>query len=190
MNGKENIISKILSDADTACAEAIKSAENQAQSISEKALSDIDADKQALNARIDVLSEERVRNRLATAELDARKYKLNAKQKLISACYDNAYGKLKAMSNKEKEAFLTRLLKTYAEKGETVSVCKADKDVVTQKFLDGLNMNLVLGKTYIDADGGVVLAGKGYEKDLTIKSVLAYIREKTEGQVANALFGE
>ena len=94
------------------------------------------------------------------------------------------------MSNKEKEAFLTRLLKTYAEKGETVSVCKADKDVVTQKFLDGLNMNLVLGKTYIDADGGVVLAGKGYEKDLTIKSVLAYIREKTEGQVANALFGE
>lgn len=190
MNGKENIISKILSDADATCTATLNAANKQAQLIAEQAQAAIDGDRQALSVRIEALSAEFVRNRLATAELDARKYKLNAKQGLISDCYNIAYDKLAKMSAREKETFLRSLLKTYAEQGETVCVCKADKDVVTQKFLDGINKGLVLGKTTVDADGGVVLQGKGYEKDLTLKSVLAFVREQTEGKVADALFGE
>lgn len=190
MNGKDNIISKILSDADASCQEKLNAARKQAALIAEQADAQISADKQALESRVDAMSAERVRNRLATAELDARKYKLNAKQSLISDCYNKAYDTIKNLSVKEKETFISGLLKRYAEKDETVCICKADKDVVTQKFLDGFNKGLILGKTFVDADGGIILMGKGYEKDLTIKSVLAYVRERTEGQVAAALFGE
>lgn len=190
MNGKENIINKILADADAKCQEIVSSAEKQAAELDCEVKAFVASEESALESKVSALSQERLANRLATAELDARKYVLQQKQKLISACYDKAYQKIVKMNDKDKTAFLTKLIKAYAEKGETVYACKADKDIVTQKFLDGFNKKLTLGKSYIDADGGVVLEGEGYDKDLTLKRVIAYVREKTEAQVAAALFGE
>lgn len=190
MNGKENIISKILSDADIRCQEILAQANAQLQATLKTCDEQIDADKQALDTRIEAQSKERLKNRLATAELDARKYKLNAKQCLIAECYDKAYSKLKTLSDKEKTAFLSSLISNFAEKGETVLIAEADKGVVTQKFLDGFDKNLTLGKKCHGADGGIILEGKGYEKDLTLSMVISYLREQTESQVAAVLFGE
>ena len=190
MNGKENIINKILSDADIRCQEILSQANAQLQATLKKCDEQIDADKQALNERVEAQGKEKLKNRLATAELDARKYKLNAKQRLIAECYDKAYNKLKNLSDKEKTAFLSSLISKYAENGETVFISESDKGVITQKFLDGFNKGLTLGKKYHKADGGIILEGKGYEKDLTIGMVISYLREQTESQVAAVLFGE
>ena len=190
MNGKENIIGKILADADEKCRQILNNAQAAAQQAREAANEAIENERKALNERIEALSGERVKNRLATAELDARKYKLNAKQKLIAECYDKAYAELKSMSASQKTAFIKNLIDKYAEQGETVYAAAADKEIVTQKFLDGFNKNLKLASKYSSADGGLVLEGKGYEKDLTLTRVVAYLREQTEGKVASALFGE
>lgn len=190
MNGKENIINKILSDADVKCQEIIAAAQQQAEAIARDADELINEEKARLTEKIEVLSKEKLSNRLANAELDSRKYVLAQKQRLISACYDKAYKQLVAMSDKDKAAFLTSLLKAHAEHGETVYACKADKNIVTQKFLDGIGKKLVLGKTYLDADGGLILQGEGYDKDLTLSQIIAYVRADTEAAVARALFGE
>ncbi len=190
MNGKENIINKILSDADAKCSEIIKAAETQAAQIKANAEITAEADRQALNTRIETLTAERVRNRVATAELDARKYKLHTKQQLISRCYDKALQHLAELPVKEKQTFIAKLLKKYAENGETVCVAKADKDVITQKFLDTMGIKLTLDKKYHGEVGGVILYGTGYEKDLTLKRIVAHLREQTEGKVASVLFGE
>lgn len=190
MNGKENIINKILADADNKCAEILATAEMQAQEISDLAKAFADAEEQSLNRRIEALSAERERNSIASADLDARKYKLREKQRLISACYDKALASLSKMSDKNKLDFIGKILKTYAEKGETVVVCKADKALVTQKFLDGFNLGLTLGKDTVDAAGGIVLCGAAYDKDLTLEKLVAYSREQTESRVAAVLFGD
>ena len=52
MNGKENIISKILSDADATCTATLNAADKQARLIAEQAQAAIDGDKQALSARL------------------------------------------------------------------------------------------------------------------------------------------
>ena len=190
MNGKEKIINKILSDADTKCQGILDQANAQAQQIIAAAEASILKDKTELDARIEAATAERIRNRVATAELDGKKYRLNAKQQLINKCYDLAYQQLLKQNDKERLALIGTLLDKYAEKGETVYVTEKDAKLVTQKYLDSLNKGLKLGKKYINADGGIMLEGDGYEKDLTLSRVIAYAREQTEGKVAVALLGD
>lgn len=190
MNGKENIINKILSDADDKCQRILASAEQTASDIKAQAESEMDSAKQQLTRKAEEATAERIRNRVATAELDARKYKLNAKQQLIAECYDKALKRLAALPAKEKQAFVVNLLKKYAENGETVVVGKSDKDVITQKVVDEAGIKLTLSKTYHNELGGVILLGNGYEKDLTLVRIVSYLREQTESKVANALFGD
>ncbi len=190
MNGKDNIINKILSDAEEKCNEILAEAQNQATEISQAAQKAIDAEKQTLAARLEKLSAESLRNGLAGAKLSSRKYELQKKQTLVSACYQNALLTLQNLSGAQRKAFLHKLLQNYAEDGETVFVSKADATFVDQKFLDSTGKKLVLGKGNLQTDGGLLLQGEGYDKDLSLKNVVAYVREQTEGAVATALFGE
>lgn len=190
MNGKENIINKILSDADAKCQGIVAQAQTQAEQISAIAKALADAETQSVAKRLSAVSAEREHNLKASAVLEARKYRLGKKQSLISACYDKARAELTSLSVKEKTKFLSKLIECYAEKGETVYVSKADKDIVTQKFLDGFGKKLVLGKTFAQIDGGLILEGDGYDKDLSLDKVLSVARNETESDVAKALFGE
>ena len=189
MNGKENIINKILSDADARCADILSVAEAQAQAVIANAEQAIATDAVSLEQRLQSVAAERIRNRKATAELDAKKYTLNRKQQLISRCYELAYEKLIKMSDADRLDLIGSLIETHAETGETVYITQSDAKSVTQVWLNGFDKNLKLGKKYIKADGGIVLEGDGYEKDLTLTSVIKYLREQTEGKVAELLLG-
>ena len=190
MNGKENIINKILSDADEKCRRIVEAAEQSAIEIKRNADVQAANERKALETRVESVTAERIRNRVATAELDARKYKLNAKQQLIAQCYDKALKHLAELPVKDKQQFVVSLLKKYAEKGETVLIAKCDKDVVTQKLLDSVGKSLTLGKSFHNEAGGVVLQGNGYDKDLTLSRIVGYLREQTESKVAATLFGD
>lgn len=189
MNGKENIINKILTESDAKCAEILSAAEAQAQAIVAAAEQAIANDREALRARLNTLTDERQRNRRATAELDAKKYALQRKQQLITRAYELAYERLTKMSESERLNLIGTLIEKHAEDGETVYVTQADARGVTQVWLNGFEKHLKLGNRYIKADGGIVLEGVGYEKDLTLKSVIKYLREQTESDVAKLLLG-
>ena len=190
MNGKENIINKILTESDARCAEILSAAEVSAKAIIDKAEQTIASDRVALDQRLQATAIERQRNRRATAELDGKKYTLMRKQQLISRCYELAYDKLLKLSDEDRLDLIGTLLEKHAEKGETVYVTQADAKGVTQMWLNGFDKDLKLGKKYIKADGGIVLEGDGYEKDLTLRSVVKYLREQTESKVSEMLLGE
>ena len=189
MNGKENIINKILTESDAKCVKILSAAETQAQEIIAATEQAIASDRAAIDERLQVVTAERERNRKATAELDAKKYTLQRKQQLITRCYELAYEKLTKMSEADRLDLIGSLLEKHAEKGETVYITQADAKGVTQVWLNGFDKDLKLGKKYIKADGGLVLEGVGYEKDLTLKSVIKYLREQTEGKVAELILG-
>lgn len=189
MNGKDNIINKILSDAEAKCQEILAEAQSQAQEVTDNAEKSIQAEEQILASRLEKLSDESLRNGLAAAQLSARKYKLLKKQQLISVCYEKALQEICALSAPQKKQFIQKLLREFAEDGETVLVAEPDEKIVDQKFLNGIGKNLVWGGT-CRACGGVILQGAGYDKDLTLEKLVAYARERTESDVAKALFGE
>ncbi len=187
MNGKENIINKILSDADNRCVQIIADAERQAVETVQTAKEGVERERIALDKRIASNREERIRNAQANAELDAKKYSLSARQQLISDCYDEVYNRLAKYDAEERLDLLGELLTKYAEQGETVYVTSADAPLVTQLWLNGFEKGLKLGTKRLRADGGVVLEGEGYEKDLTLKRVVQYLKEQTEAKVASIL---
>ena len=190
MNGKENIIQKILSDADLKCQKILADANAQAQAILQQTEEQIAVERTALEERVKVTLAETLRNSIATAELEARKYKLNQKQKLISLVYQQVATTIANFDANQKLDFVSKLIESYAEDGESVCVCKCDADVITQAFLDGFGKQLKLSNQFANSNGGIVLVGEGYEKDLTITRVVSYLRDKTESQVAQILFGD
>lgn len=187
MNGKENIINKILSDADERCAKIISDAEKQAADALEAARHAVAQDRETLDARLQASREEKLRNARANAELEARKYRLAVRRKLISDCYDEVYRRLATMNAEDRLDFLGELLSKYAEDGETVYVTAADAKQVSQLWLNGFEKHLKLGAKRLRADGGLILEGDGYEKDLTLSSVVRYLKEQTETRVAGLL---
>lgn len=190
MNGKENIIQRILADAESKCEFIADEAENKVRQIIEAAEQSAEDERVALDERIGSVSAEKIRNSLAGAKLASRKYRLQKKQDLISVCYDKAASALAAMSSEQVIKLVSKLICDYAEYGEHVRIAKKDEAVVTQSFLDSFGKNLVLDDERIQAEGGILLVGKGYEKDLTIAKLVAYARERTEAQVSEALFGD
>ena len=69
-----------------------------------------------------------------------------------------------------------------------------DKNRITQKFIDDvakkLAIKLTLSKELGNFNGGVVLAGKNSDKNLSFDMELLGIREEYETQIANMLFEE
>lgn len=79
MNGKENIINKILADAEAKCTEILNVAKSQAEQVADSARQLSEREKQAVETRLEKLATERKGNYLATAQLEARKYRLGKK---------------------------------------------------------------------------------------------------------------
>lgn len=187
MNGKENIIARILSDADDKANYIVEQAEAKRKQTVDGEREQADKDKAALQTKLAASQNERVANALANAKLDARKYKLQGKQRLVSLCYDKALAALKAMDEAQTTDFVKKILATYAEQGEQVFVGSSQAKVVTQGLLDEIGKGLTLGGT--TENDGILLVGEGYEKDLSYAKLVDYARDKTEAEVSAVLFG-
>jgi vacuolar-type H+-ATPase subunit E/Vma4 len=190
MNGKSKIIERILSDADSKCAEISAAAQLRAEQTLADAETKIAQEKQALADRLEKQSQDLVKNKLANAALDARKYKLECKQNLIASCYDKVLECLVKSTDAEYKKLISDLLNKFAEDGESVCIADKDADVITQRFLDSVGKNLTLSANRINATGGIVIEGNGYDKDLTFEALVSYAKADTESTVAELLFGE
>lgn len=187
MEGNHKIIEKILADANSKAEQIVATAEARALEIADQVNRIKSTDKTKTDEKIEAKSAEIMQYALANAELEVKKYRLKEKQHVIDDAFSDAYLALLKLDGKDYLDFLTKLLKKYAEKGETVHFAKKDSKIVTQSFLDTLNLSLKLGNA-VEIDGGAILEGKGYEKNLTLKVVVASVKEQTEMQVARILF--
>ena len=135
MNGKENIINKILSDADERCAEIVADAERRAAQTVGAAEEAVKRDREALDRRLQAVLQEKLRNARANAQLDGRKYRLEVRQRLVTECYDEVHRRLAAMN--EEDRFYWRI---------AVQICRGRRDRIRyQGRLQGRNSRVVEG---------------------------------------------
>ena len=70
---------------------------------------------------------------------------------------------------------------------------KREKDIVSDEFISAYakkkGIKLTLNKKFGDFDGGMILTGKGIDKNLNFDVELALLRDATETQIAKELFG-
>lgn len=131
----------------------------------------------------------------ATARLDVKKIMLAARKKAVENVYAEAKKRLIDLGEEETLTLFNRLLCRYAEEGDAVIFADGFRyaegvkllPVFAEKKLKAVSDGAAFAGVKID--GGLYLAGKTADKDLSFDALLKADREENESRIAAELFG-
>lgn len=191
----ESIVERIRSDGKTE-AEAILAAgkrkaeetENGAKTEAERLRRETESDVEKRAAAV-------AAHFAATARLDVKKIMLAARKKAVENVYAEAKKRLIDLGEEETLALFNRLLCLYAEEGDAVIFADGFRytegvkllPVFAEKKLKAVSDGAAFAGVKID--GGLYLAGKTADKDLSFDALLKADREENESRIAAELFG-
>ncbi len=191
MSGKDAIIEKILEDARAIATATSEEANAKGTEILRLAREDAEAYREknaeeSLQERKEILQRQ-----ISVANLEVKKNILAAKQEVIGKAFTEAVSAIRA----EKESYqnLIRGMLCNASDGDTVVFSEGDKEWATgawlADFCKKVGKKIAFGG-YGDFCGGVIVTGKGSDKNMTLEVELATIRDEYEPHIASLLFGE
>lgn len=194
MNSSKVILDKIINDNTAIINENIKKANDTASEIISKAQADADAQVADFKSGLKAEYNEILRRGEVVANLDAKKILMSAKSKAVDNLFQKTLEQLALLDKKKYLAIIENLLKKYAEDGDIVIISSQDKGKITQKFVDDIakkmGIKLSLAKDFGSFNGGVILAGKNSDKNLSFDMELLQLREECETQISSMLFEE
>lgn len=194
MEGKDTIINKIMSDADSQAEEILAQAKAKAEAQVKKALDESEALQADAAKKAEDAGSELITCRLTVAGLDVKKQMLAVKKELIDASFAKAESVLAGLEDDDYLKLISAMLAKSASDGDTVTVSAKDKSRITADFIKKqskkLGISLTLGKEYGDFDGGIILTGGGVDKNLTLEVELKLLYDEIQADVAAILFKE
>lgn len=185
--GAEAVIEKIMARA-TAEAEKIKSdGKAAADERAAKSAAEAQAEREAIlaagRAEADAV---RYREKLK-AELDVRKNTLGEKRALLDRVYAAVREKLAALPDAEKAELYAKLAASFGMTESVKVYASADMKAFAEANASRWG-GVYAGE--IKGSGAVLLSGERCDADLSLDSVVADLRERTESEAARILFGE
>ena len=131
--------------------------------------------------------------RRSAARLQSTKTILTAKQELVDAVYRLARERILDMPDDTYREWIAAFIAKFAEDGDAVIFAKRDCGRFPSDFIENIARKRGISLTVSDEthgeEGGVILSGKRIDKNLTLPSLFALARERTEVMVAGTLFG-
>ena len=192
MDGQQKIIDKILSDAKHDAGEMLTEALKKAEALVAAKQSEADAEYDLSVEEARKAGEEVVRRRLTVADLEVKKLLLSAKKQAVDEAFEESLKKLLALPKEEYAALVESMIASAADDGDVVVISENDKNVLTKAVFDKISAKigkkLTLSDTFGNFKGGVMLLGKGVDKNLTFESELALLRDEVEPEVAKIMF--
>lgn len=192
MDGQQKIIDKILSDATHDAGEMLSEALKKAEALVAAKQSEADAEYDISVEEARKAGEEVVRRRLTVADLEVKKLLLSAKKQAVDEAFEESLKKLLALPKEEYTALVGSMIASAADDGDVVVISENDKNVLTKAVFDKISAKigkkLTLSDTFGNFRGGVMLLGKGVDKNLTFESELALLRDEVEPEVAKIMF--
>ena len=192
MDGQQKIIDKILSDATHDAGEMLSEALKKAEALVAAKQSEADAEYDLSVEEARKAGEEVVRRRLTVADLEVKKLLLSAKKQAVDEAFEESLKKLLALPKEEYAALVGSMIASAADDGDVVVISENDKNVLTKAVFDKISAKigkkLTLSDTFGNFRGGVMLLGKGVDKNLTFESELALLRDEVEPEVAKIMF--
>lgn len=186
-NGKNNIIARIARDTDEKISQILADADAQLRQIEADAQKDADLAFERAQKKVENNAAELERRANVSVQLDCKKYRLNKRQQLVTRVFDEVRSRILALPRAQYLAFWEKRLAQFAEKGESLVVCSRDRDVFTSALAQKYSLTLADG--FGNFDGGFMLVGCDYEKDVTLDTLIAEARNDCEREVVAVLFG-
>lgn len=194
MTGIEKITGRINSDAQAEIDATLAKAQAQADEITAKYQAQAEQEYADLTAKGKNAAAEREANLGSSAQMEARKLTLAAKQEMLDKAFDGALKQLRSLPDKEMTALLAKLAVRASTTGkEEVILSSKDakrlgKEVVAKANADG-GLNLTLSKQAGAFEGGLLLSDGDVEVNCTFDTLVRLTRGEIAGEVAQVLFG-
>ena len=183
----ESLKEKILSDAQGEADALLETAKKKAAFIEAEA----EAEAQKSREREEKEVEERIRaleeGSAATVRLEAKKFNLKERRRVIDTIYSRALESLFKLSEKESTELLLSLLKEFACDGDTVSLSEDyPYPAAAEKAITKAGYKLSSKRAKIK--GGFYLLGKKCDRDISYEALLKADREENQAELAAKIF--
>lgn len=194
MTGIEKITGRITADAQAEINAVLGEAQSKADGIKAKYNTQAEQNYQDLLKRGKTAAEERETNLASSAQMEARKMVLAAKQEMLDKAFQQATRRLCALPDSEMTNLLAKLAVKASTTGKEEVILNADvkkrlgKAVVEKANKDG-GLNLTLSKQEGAFDGGLLLSNGAVEMNCTFDTLVRLVRGEIAGDVAKVLFG-
>ena len=193
MNGIERITQRISADAQAEMDRVLGEARAEAEKITAKYQAQAAAEAADLDARNKKAAAEREERLAGTAQMEARKAALAAKQEMVEKAYDLALQKLCSLPEEKYTAVLAELLVRASSTGkEEVIFSEADRRKVGKAAVEKANQeggkNLTLSGETRSIPGGFILRSGSVEVNCAFDTLVRLQKAETAGEVVKKLF--
>ena len=193
----EQVVEKILAEAQAQAREITAAAGEKyaaAEAELNSQLADYEKQTEALAAQA---AEDKKARMLATANMEIKKEYLVAKVALLNDVFQKVRERIKTLSDKEYEDFITSLMVKAVEAGDEQVIIGAEEEridhalikQVNRKLGPGYKGNLNLAQDRANIDAGFILNRGKIQVNVSIEVLLAEARDKFEIELAEELFG-
>lgn len=195
MNGIDKITQRISADAQAEIDRVLADANAEAAKIAAKYKSQSDTEAADLAAKNQKAAAEREERLAGTAQMEARKATLAAKQEMVEKAYALALEKLCAMPAEKYMDVLAGLLAEACSSGkEEVIFSPKDQKKVGKAAVEKANKDggkkLTLSKETRPIKGGFILRDGNVEVNCAFDTLVRLQKAETAGAVAKKLFPE
>lgn len=193
MNGIEKITQRLNEDAQAEINEILDAAKAEVRKITERYQSLAAREVEHQRAKNERAATEREERLVSTAQMEARKSILTAKQEMVERAYARALQKLCTLPEKECTEVLVSLLLQAAPKGMGEVILSEKDQKIGKAAVAKANQksggSLTVSKEMRPMQGGFVLQEGKVEINCAFETLVRLQREETAGIVAERLFG-
>lgn len=183
MSNLDNLTQKILDDSRNEAASIIEESERLTQELINSKIKEAN-DKKSRILEKAALEAAMIKDRvISNAELSARDEILKAKQNIISKVFSSAKDKLKNINEEDYIKFLKNRLSTIKLKGSEVLIVPERMREKVKKL--GLNPSVSGSET---VESGFLLKDGNIVMNFSFDSLVDFLREELEGEIASELF--
>ncbi len=188
---REAIVDKIVSDAENRANSFIEEQSQKAHDIFAEAAEQCRVYNDNFQMETDRMVADIDARSKSVAELEVKKLHLAARMKVLDDVFLRAEEKLTSLDGITLKKLLIGML-DEAEDGDTVVVGKRQAGALSKEDVDRAaakrNISLSLSEEAGDFDG-MIISGKGVDKNLTFDVEISLLRDSLEAQIAKEIFG-
>ncbi|MBR1689509.1 MAG: V-type ATP synthase subunit E [Oscillibacter sp.] len=193
MNGIENITRRIQADAQAEIDGVLSAARDEAQRITAGYRAQAESEERELSAKNAKAADQREERLVSTAQMEARKVILAAKQDVVEEAYALALEKLCTMPEDKYITVLSDLLVQASASGTEEAVFSAkDRPGVGKAAVEKANAasgkHLTLSDQTADIRGGFILKDRNVEVNCAFETLVRLQKAETAGAVVKKLF--
>ena len=183
------IVKKIIEDAEATAAKMISDAEAAVSERVEAARKELEKNKTATIERTKTRLKQEEAQKANLVKTQERKEQLAARQNAITQVFDIVRKELAGASATQLQKLVEALITKFGKDGDTVIIAKADDKKLPESFFKSLKVKNLKRELSGKIDSGIILENPRTETRLTLNEILETLRDKTELEVSRMIVG-